>query len=256
MMLCAKSVNGDYQSYIFGGPQSAENRGLISQRTWRIANPISVPDIFHRTGFPQLYELILKLPIIRNIRAQEQQLIRRILDENVRAEDEVLEIGAGTGFYSFEIAKRCREMIALERAPGMARILARRIACANVSNIRVRECDFLTYWRETGFDVVAAIGVLDCIADWRPFLERCMSLARRQVIVTVPQESFWGYVYQVFGKMSRSRVWLAGPEELRHFLQDGSVKIWETGLRTRWTRGLTLVMVIEVETANCPQLIR
>lgn len=213
-----------------------------------------MPDIFNRNGFPQLYETILKLPIIRNIRAQEQQLIRRILDENVKAEDEVLEIGAGTGFYSFEIAKRCRELTALERAPGMARILERKIAIANVRNIHVLECDFPAYWRDAGFDVVVAIGVLDGIANWQPFLERCVSLARRRVIVTAPQASFWGYVYQLFGRISRSRVWLAEPEELKSILRDGSVKIWETGLRTRWMRGLTLVMVIEVEGGEWPSI--
>ena len=222
----------------------------------RIANPISVPDIFNRNGFPQLYEIILTLPIIRNIRAQEQRLVRRILDENLREEDEVLEIGAGTGFYSFEIAKRCRELTALERAPGMARILERRIASANVRNIRVLECDFPAYWRDAGFDVVAAIGVLDGVADWQPFLERCVSLARRRVIFTVPQASLWGYVYQLFGRMSRSPVSMADPKELRSVLRDGSVKIWETGLRTRWTRGLTLVMVIEVEATNGLRSIR
>lgn len=209
-----------------------------------------MPDIFNRSGFPQLYEFILKLPVIRNIRSQEQQLIRRILDENVRANDEVLEIGAGTGFYSFEMAKRCRELTALERAPGMARILERRISSASIPNIRVAECDFFAYWRDAGFDVVAAIGVLDGVADWQSFLRRCMSLARRRVIVTVPQASFWGRAYQLFGRMSRSRVWLAEPDELRNFLNGRSVEISETGLRTRWTRGLTLVMVVETEAAN------
>src|SRR5690348_6331287 len=211
----------------------------------RHANPNSVPDIFSRGGFAHAYEIILKLPVIRSIRAQEQQVIRRILDENLRPEDEVLEIGAGTGFYSFEIARRCRQLVALERAPGMARILKGRIARASVTNIRVLECDFFAYRREAAFDVVMAIGVLDGIEDWQPFLDRCVSLAKRIVIVTVPQFSLWSRFYWVFSKMSRSPARIYKPEELMNHLNGYRVEFRETGLRTRFTHGMTLVVVIE-----------
>lgn len=229
---------------------------LDSQRCGWIGNPNNVQDIFTLRGFPQAYESILRLPVIRNIRAQEQELIRRILDENLGLEDEVLEIGAGTGFYSFEIAKRCRQLTALERAPGMARILERRIASANTPNIHMVKCDFFAYWKENRFDVVAAIGVLDSVADWQSFLGRCISLARRRVIITVPQDSFWGRIFSIFGKMSRSPVRLYRSAELTDFLDGRSIEIYETGLRTRWTRGLTLVVVIETETANDSRSIR
>jgi SAM-dependent methyltransferase len=213
---------------------------------WRPANPNSVSDIFSRSGFAHAYEIILKLPVIRSIRAQEQRLIRHILDENLSPADEVLEIGAGTGFYSFEIARRCRQLMALERAPGMTRILQRRIASADIRNMRLVECDFLAYWRETGFDVVVAIGVLDgIIEDWQPFLDRCVSLAKRTVIVTVPQFSLWSRLYWVFSKMSRSPARIYKPEELMNHLNGYRVRFHETGLRTRFTHGMTLVVVIE-----------
>lgn len=220
------------------------------RRSGDAVNPNSVPDIFSRSGFPHAYEAILKLPVIRSIRAQEQQAIRRILDEHLRPEDEILEVGAGTGFYSFEIARRCRQLIALERAPGMARILKQRIESTDLANIRLVECDFFAYWREAGFDVVAAIGVLDGVAEWQSFLDRCVSLARRRVIVTVPQFSFWSRFYWLFSKMSRSPARVYKPEELTNHLNGYRVKFYETGLRTKFTRGLTLVIVIETETAN------
>lgn len=205
----------------------------------------SVPDIFSRSGFPRAYETILKLPVIRSIRAQEQRLIHHTLDENLRPEDEVLEIGAGTGFYSFEISKRCGQVVALERAPGMARILRQRIASANIANVRLTECDFFAYRREAAFDVVVAVGVLDGIEDWRSFLDRCVSLARRCVIVTVPQFSFWSRLYWLFSKMSRSPARIYKSEELMNHLNGYRVRLYETGLRTRLTHGMTLVVVIE-----------
>ena len=208
-----------------------------------------MPDIFSRSGFPHAYEIILKLPVIRSIRAQEQQLIRYILDENLRPGDEVLEIGAGTGYYSFEIARRCRQVVALERSPGMARILKGRIASANVTNMRLVECDFLAYRRETGFDVVATIGVLDGVEDWQSFLDRCISLARKWVIFTVPQAGLWGSIYGLFGRMSRSPIRIFHSEELVSYLNGNRTRLYETGLRTRFTRGLTLIVVIETNAA-------
>lgn len=204
-------------------------------------------DIFRRNGFPHAYELILRLPVIRSIRAQEQRLLHRILTESLRPGDEVLEIGAGTGFYTFDIAQRCRSVIALEPSAGMARILKARITASGVRNISVIETDFFAYTPDKQSDVVAAIGVLDVISEWRTFLDRCLKFAKRRVIVTVPQRSFWSAIYLLFGKISRSPACTYKREELMDFLRGHPVEVYETGLRTRWTNGLTLVIVIEKE---------
>ena len=50
------------------------------------------------------YEKLLKAPFARKIRRDEEELLTRLFAENLCKEDTVLEIGAGTGYYSISIA--------------------------------------------------------------------------------------------------------------------------------------------------------
>ncbi|MGC1291598.1 MAG: class I SAM-dependent methyltransferase [Candidatus Acidiferrales bacterium] len=207
-------------------------------------------DLFLRRGFPNLYEGVLRLPVIRSIRRQERELLRRTFAENLRRSDEVLEVGAGTGYYTFEIAGLVRSVVALERAPGMTAILKQRIATAapNVApHITVVEADFLSYAPGRTFDVVIAIGVLDSVIDWRPFLDHCIALATRRVILTIPRSSFWASIHSFFGGMMGVRIHAYDPDELACHLRGLHFQLHETGLKTGWTHGLTLVAVIETD---------
>lgn len=208
-----------------------------------------VPDIFLRKGFPRLYEGVLRLPVIRSIRQQERDLLHRTFAENLQSSDDVLEVGAGTGYYTFEIARMVRSVMALERAEGMTRILRQRIADCAARNISVVESDFFSYTPagDRKFDVVIAIGVLDSVIDWRPFLDRCIALAARRVILTIPRSSFWASIHSFFGGMMGVDVRVYDPEEFAHHLHGRRVEFRETGLRTRWTHGLTLIAVIDTE---------
>jgi 2-polyprenyl-3-methyl-5-hydroxy-6-metoxy-1,4-benzoquinol methylase len=208
-----------------------------------------VPDLFLQKGFPRLYESVLRLPVIRSIRAQERQLLHRVFTENLQPGDKVLEVGAGTGYYTFEIARRVRSVVALERAAGMTRILEERIAASGTRNISVVESDFLSYSPAEKFDVVIAIGVLDSIVEWRTFLDRCISLAKRRVILTIPRSSFWAGIHSFFGGMMGLRIRVYDLVELAQYLNDRSFQFYETGLKTRWTHGLTVVAVIETTKA-------
>ncbi|HLW83461.1 MAG TPA: class I SAM-dependent methyltransferase [Candidatus Acidoferrales bacterium] len=204
-----------------------------------------MPDLFLQKGFPRLYESVLRLPVIRSIRAQEQQLLHCVFTENLQPGDEVLEVGAGTGYYTFDIARRVRGVVALERAAGMMRILKERIAASRARNISVVESDFLSYSPTEKFDVVIAIGVLDSIDEWRTFLDRCISLAKRRVILTIPRSSFWAGIHSFFGGMMGLRIRVYDLDELAQHLNDRPFQLYETGLKTRWTHGLTVVAVIE-----------
>lgn len=202
-------------------------------------------DLFLKSGFPRLYEHVLRLPIIRSIRRQEQQTLLRTFAENLGGAEQVLEVGAGTGFYTFEIARRVQSVTALERSPGMTRILRERIANAQTPNITVVESDFSSYAPCCSFDVVIAIGVLDCVTDAKMFLARCISLATKGVIVTIPRSSFWASIHSFFGGMMGVHISVYTPEEIASYLRGYRYTLAETGLRTSWTRGLTLVGVIK-----------
>jgi len=205
----------------------------------------SMADIFLQKGFPHLYDYVLRLPVIRTIRLQEQQTLRRTFDENLGPADHVLEVGAGTGFYTFDIAGHVRDVTALERSAGMTRILRERIENSAARNITLVESDFFSYAPAQQFDAVIAIGVLDCISDAKSFLERCISLATKCVIVTIPRSSFWASIHSVFGGMMGVHISVYTPGEVAAYLRGYRYTLQETGLRTRWSHGLTFVAVID-----------
>jgi SAM-dependent methyltransferase len=205
-----------------------------------------MPDLFLRRGFPKLYEGVLRLPVIRSIRMQEQKTLQRAFAKNLLRSDEVLEVGAGTGYYTFEIATRVRSVVALERAPGMTRILKQRVCASTTQNISIVESDFLSYSPSRRFDVVVAIGVLDSVVEWHLFVHRCVSVAKRCVILTIPRSSFWASIHSFFGGMMGVDIHVYDPDELARHLPGHRVKLYETGLKTRWTHGLTVVAVIEI----------
>lgn len=206
-----------------------------------------MPDLFLRKGFPNLYDGVLRLPVIRSIRRQEHQTLRQMFTENLHPDDEVLEIGAGTGYYTFEIAALVRSVVALERSPGMAAILKEKIAAETARNISVIESDFLSFAPGKTFDAVIAIGVLDSVVEWRPFLDRCIALTKRTVILTIPRSSLWASIHSFFGGMMGVRVTTYDPHEFARHLRGHQLTLHETGLRTRWTHGLTFVAVIETD---------
>ncbi|HEV2315697.1 MAG TPA: class I SAM-dependent methyltransferase [Candidatus Acidoferrales bacterium] len=201
-------------------------------------------DLFLKSGFPRLYEHVLRLPVIRSIRQEEQQTLLRTFAENLDGADQVLEVGAGTGFYTFEIARRVQSVTALERSPGMTRILRERITSVGTRNITVVESDFFSYAPDRRVDAVIAIGVLDCVTDAKAFLARCISLATKCVIVTIPRSSFWASIHSFFGGMMGVRVSVYTPEQIAIYLGGYRYTLTETGLRTQWTHGLTVVAVI------------
>ena len=202
-------------------------------------------DLFLKSGFPRIYEQVLRLPIICSIRQQEQQTLLRTFAENLDGTDQVLEVGAGTGFYTFDIARRAQSVTALERSPGMTGILRKRLAIAGTRNITIVESDFFSYVSNRRFDAVIAIGVLDCVNDAKAFLARCISLTTKCVIVTIPRSSVWAGIHSFFGGMMGVRVSVYTPEEIASYLQGYRYTLAETGLRTSWTRGLTVVAVIK-----------
>jgi len=203
-----------------------------------------VDDLFLQKGFPRIYESVLRLPVIRSIRRQEQETLQQAFAEKIAPTDHVLEVGAGTGYYTLDIARRARSVTAVERSPGMIRILRQRIESAGAGNVTLVESDFFSGAPARRFDVVIAIGVLDCVTDAKGFLDRCVSLAGKCVIVTIPQSSVWAAIHAFFGGMMGVRISVYKPEEIASYLNGHPYTLRETGLRTRWTRGLTLVAVI------------
>jgi 23S rRNA (adenine-N6)-dimethyltransferase len=71
-------------------------------------------------------------------------LVRRIVEAGtIGPADLVYEIGAGTGILTAELARQAREVVAIEKDPGLCRRLRERFR--STTNVRIVECDFLRF---------------------------------------------------------------------------------------------------------------
>ncbi len=198
----------------------------------------------HRHG-AGLYDPLLSLPFISTIRRQEARSVLHQIGRFAGNGQTALEVGPGTGFYTLPLARAFRKVMAIEDSAAMSRILADKLAAAGVTNVSVAQRDFMALPAEEAFDVVMAIGVLDYSAQPAAFVEKMCSLARRGVILTVPNRGLWGACFAATGKLRGIPVYRYQGRTVSGWVPGWRCYLEEVGLKTRLTKGLTLVAALE-----------
>ena len=79
--------------------------------------------------------------------------------------DRVLEIGAGTGIFTVPIARRCREVVAVDISRGMLGVLERKAAEEGLTNIRTVAGNAESMVPEGMFSVACAFSSLEYVTD-------------------------------------------------------------------------------------------
>ena len=204
---------------------------------------ISSNNPYHRgAGF---YDLNLSLPVISLIRRQEARAVSDLIARYADGGGRALEVGPGTGFYTLELARRFREVVAVEESAGMAGILRERLELAQTSNVTVVNRDFLALPADGSFEVAVAVGVLDYISDPAAFVSRMCASARQAVILTVPQRGLWGKCFVVANRLRKTAVYCHDLKAPGRWSPDWRCMVKEVGLKTPLTKGLTLVAALE-----------
>ncbi len=81
----------------------------------------------------------------------------------LRADEDVLEIGTGTGYLSACLSRLGREVVSLERHPDLADAARARVIALGLANIEVLATDAFAYQTERRFDTVCVTGAVDTI---------------------------------------------------------------------------------------------
>ena len=192
----------------------------------------------------QAYDRYLRLPIIKNLRGQEFLAINELFEKYLGKCDNVLEIGAGTGYYSMNIASRVRSLIALEPSNVMSNFLEKKIAAKRAENINIVDLNFEDYKSQSKFDHVVAIGVFDYVKNWENFLEKCLGLAEKTVIFTAPQKGLWSAINALISRLGqKTKIHTYTKKQFKNYLSGYETQIQETALKTPLTKGMTLVVV-------------
>jgi peptidoglycan/xylan/chitin deacetylase (PgdA/CDA1 family)/SAM-dependent methyltransferase len=106
------------------------------------------------------------------VRKSEYALFEARLPSLFSPSDRVLEIGAGTGIFTLAIARRCREVTAVDISAGMLELLEGKAAEEGLTNIRVITGDVETVDLEGSYTVACAFSSLEYLADLGAFFRR------------------------------------------------------------------------------------
>lgn len=119
-----------------------------------------------------------KMQKIRDIGNEAETMLRLM---NPQAEDIVLEIGCGTGEFSIELSRHCKQVVALDVSEGMLEFAREKAKSRNRSNIRFIKGSFLTFEPDEGpFDEVVTQLALHHLPDFWKFiaLQRVSSMLK------------------------------------------------------------------------------
>jgi cyclopropane fatty-acyl-phospholipid synthase-like methyltransferase len=200
---------------------------------------------YHRTA--HTYEHKLSRPIIARIRAAEHAYIQKVILQYVSPDSLVLDVGAGTGYYTMMLAKSARKVIAIDDSRPMTDLLKKRLTAENVQNVQVMTVDLEHFHYARRCEIVAAIGVLDYVKDWQHFIRTCFSHAQDTVILSMPSVGIPGLVFKLGARFEKSHVYTYEKETVLAYMQDAlpqwSVSMDRVGLGSSKLSGSTWILV-------------
>jgi hypothetical protein len=167
-----------------------------------------------------------------------------VVAQYLKPQDVFLEVGGGAGRVGLPMALRCREVINVDRSPGMGAEFTASAAEAGIGNARLIQADWLDVRGVEG-DVVFTADVTYFVRDIVRFVRKMEAAARRRVIITiwsVPPPHRDGRIFRLVYGEDQARV--AGHADLLAALWEMSIlpdvrvlsepPWWETELpRTR-----------------------
>jgi ubiquinone/menaquinone biosynthesis C-methylase UbiE len=146
----------------------------------------SVKKALTRGVFPHEISFFLELPW-RKIMLSPQKLASRL---HLTPTSHVLEVGAGSGFYSVEIARQIPEghLEVLDLQPEMLKKAQQKLEAERLSNVSYTLADARQLTFAAGiFDVIVLVTVLGEVADQPAFLHEAHRVLKPQGILSISE---------------------------------------------------------------------
>ncbi len=143
--------------------------------------------------------------------AREYHLFEKHFLPRLSPEHRILEIGAGTGIYTIPLARRCREVTAVEISESMTVKLKEKAGREGVSNIIYKNIDIKALEPGEAYDGICAFSSFEYI----PGLSRVIDMASRNlkpggiIYFTTARRSLLRFFIQI-GNALRHGLWLHG----------------------------------------------
>jgi ubiquinone/menaquinone biosynthesis C-methylase UbiE len=141
---------------------------------------------FGRGMFPQEISFALDLPL-RNILLSPRKLVARLA---LNPTSHVLEVGAGSDFYSLEVARTIFKRISrtFGLTPDMVRKAQQKLVTKGISNVgyTVADASQLSFESES-FDLVFLVTVLGEIVDQKAFRHEAYRVLKRGGVLSISE---------------------------------------------------------------------
>ena len=125
----------------------------------------------------------------RSIRVLNRRFpeIPALVAEDVRGAGDVLEVAAGTGLVTLQVAPAVRRLVATDRSPDMLAVLRDRLNAAGLANVEVREADALALpFADASFDALIAANLLHLLPEPRRALDEFRRVLRPGGLLCAP----------------------------------------------------------------------
>ena len=131
-------------------------------------------------------------PSVDSFRADRERAddarVLEVLHALTEPQDTLVDVGAGAGRFAIPLARRVRQVVAVEPSDAMRAALARDVQLAGLTNVQVvphRWDEALSMSADVSGDVVFAAHVVYPMADIEPFVRHLDAAARRWAAVLV-----------------------------------------------------------------------
>lgn len=167
-------------------------------------------------------------PKFQFVRVPEKELLLESFKHNLSKDFEVLEIGAGTGRFTIEIAKQVKNITALDISANMLEILKDKMKSENLNNISTINDDFLNHHFDWQYDAIVAFSSIEYIKDKDALFKKISELLKPggTIIITTAHDTF----FRLFGRMGnyfRQKILMNAfkKKEIHKIFKDNSLKV-------------------------------
>lgn len=137
----------------------------------------------------------------------------------------ILDVGSGSGVNSLAALEAGASFaLGVDMAPNMLALSRERAVEAGLSErCRFEQADFMDWATDERFDIVAALGVFDYVADWRPFFVRMANLALSSVVASFPGFGYRGRIRKVRYGLRRCPLFLYDQGDVVGFAREAGL---------------------------------
>lgn len=142
-------------------------------------------------------------------RGTEQRLFLARMPSLFAGKGRVLEIGAGTGIFTLDIARNCGQVVAADISANMLELLGKKARAQGIGNVSVLKGNVETMELDGPFAVVCAFSSLEYLSDLPAFLKRlAQQVEPGGAVYFITARSSLFRLFTQIGNAMRQGLWL------------------------------------------------